>query len=275
MSNLLCTFYDLLKPSSGEVVLVTFTAYKDSHIEGKLVEYTNDVFMNYSDATKKRSVASWKKIVPLDKPMIAVVEDNDSDIIQVSLSYLNDDAQNAALMDQFNKNNLLISFFKKLSILGKKDITDLWKAIIYPIDEHRRDEYDPENMPCLFDYCNEEREFVESVFDDSGNSEIYSKFIELLDNVTKEKAHKIVSKIEIISNGGIKNTMELFRKAVETIDFNYTLRYDTAPTFLFESSSVESSEEDHTKFVKFLETEGQKLNPKTFVRCIQTPKEST
>jgi translation initiation factor 2 alpha subunit (eIF-2alpha) len=270
MSNLECPFYELLKPSVDEVVLVTFTAYKDSHIEGRLVEYSNEVFLNYSDATKKRSVSSWKKIVPLNKPMIAKVEDNDSDIIQVSLSYMNEDAENKDNMEQFTKNNQMISFFKKLSILGKKDMSEIWKAIIYPIDEHRREEYEPEDMPCLLDYCNDEREFVESVFNESENSDIYPKFVELLDNLSKEKPYRIVSKIEIISNGGIKNTIQLFKKATEGIEFDYSLRYDTAPTYIFESNSIESSDDHHQELIKFLETEGQKLNPKTFVRCLST-----
>lgn len=271
MSNLECQFYDLLKPSVDEVVLVTFTAYKDSHIEGKLLEYSNDVFLNYSDATKKRSVSSWKKIVPLNKPMVAKVEDTTSNIIQVSLSYIHEESDDSnSIMEQFNKNNMLVSFFKKLSIIGKKDMTELWKSIMYPIDENRRDEYEPEDMPCLLDYCNEEREFVESVFSESGNEELYSKFIELLDNLTKEKPYRIISKIELISNGGAKNTIALFKKALETIDFDYSLKYDTAPTFVFESNSIESSDDDHKKFVSFLEAECQKLNPKSFVRCLST-----
>jgi translation initiation factor 2 alpha subunit (eIF-2alpha) len=270
MSNLECTFYDLLKPSVDEVVLVTFTAYKDSHIEGKLFEYSNEVFLNYSDATKKRSVTSWKKIVPLNKLMVAKVENNESDTIQVSLSYINEVVDNKENMDQFTKNNQMISFFKRLSVLGKKDMTELWKSIIYPIDEHRREEYEPENMPCLLDYCNEEREFIESVFEESGNSDIYPMFVELLDSLSKEKPYRIVSKIEIISNGGIKNTIELFKKATQTIEFEYSLRYDTAPAFIFESNSIESSDDDHKKMIKFIETEGQKLNPKTFVRCVST-----
>jgi translation initiation factor 2 alpha subunit (eIF-2alpha) len=271
MSNLECPFYELLKPDNDELVLVTFTAYKDSHIEGKLVDYSNEVFLNYADATKKRSVSSWKKIVPLNKPMVAKVEDNNSDVIQVSLSYIYDSANDDnSHMEAFVKNTQLISFFKKLSIVGKRNMTELWKAVMYTIDENRRDEYEPEDLPCLLDYCNDEREFVESVFDESGNSDLYPKFIELLDNLSKEKPYKIVSKIEIISNGGIKNTIQLFKKAIESIDYNYSLKYDTAPTFLFESNSVESSDEDHTKLVKFLEAEGQKLNPKTFVRCVAT-----
>ena len=276
MSNLDCSFYNLLKPSNNEMVLVTFTAYKESHIEGRLVEYNNNIFMNYSDATKKRNVSKWKKIVPLNKPMVAKIVNNDSDIIQVSLSYLQDNLdnkqhkQNNQHMEQFTKNNQLISFFKKLSVVGKKDMTELWKTIIYTIDKQRREEYEPENMPSLLNYCIDEQEFIKTVFEESDNSDIYPKFIELLDNLSKEKPYNIVSKIEIISNGGIKNTIELFKKATQTINFEYSLRYDTAPAYIFESNSIESSDDDHQKLFKFIESEGNKLNPKTFARLVST-----
>jgi translation initiation factor 2 alpha subunit (eIF-2alpha) len=270
MSNLDCPFYNLLKPSNDEIVLVTFTTYKESHIEGRLVEYNNNIFMNYSDATKKRNVSKWKKIVPLNKPMVAKIVNNDSDIIQVSLSYLQDNLDNKQHMEQFTKNNQLISFFKKLSVVGKKDMTELWKTIIYTIDKQRRDEYEPENMPCLLNYCIDEHEFIKTVFEESDNSDIYPKFIELLDNLSKEKPYNIVSKIEIISNGGIKNTIELFKKAIETITFEHSLRYDTAPAYIFDSNSIDSSDDDHQKLFKFLESEGQKLNPKTFTRLVST-----
>ena len=270
MSNLDCSFYNLLKPSNNEIVLVSFTGYKESHIEGRLIEYNNNIFMNYSDATKKRNVSKWKKIVPLNKPLVVKIVNNDSDIIQVSLSNLVDNTDNKQHMEQFTKNNQLISFFKKLSVVGKKDMTELWKTIIYTIDKQRRDEYNPENIPCLLDYCIDERAFIKTVFEESGNSDIYPKFIELLDNLSKEKLYNIVSKIEIISNGGIKNTIELFKKATQTINFEYSLRYDTAPAYIFESNSIESSDDDHQKLFKFIESEGNKLNPKTFARLIST-----
>ena len=270
MSNLECCFYDLLKPPINELVLVTFSIYKDSHINGRLVEYNNNIFLNYSDATRKRSVKNWKKIVPLNKQMVAKVENNDSDIIQVSLSNLIDNIDNKQNMENFTKNNQLISFFKKLSIIGKKNMTELWKTIIYTIDKQRRDEYEPENMPCLLNYCIDEQEFIKTVFEESDNSDIYPKFIELLDNLSKEKPYNIVSKIEIISNGGIKNTIELFKKTIETITFEHSIRYDTAPAYIFESNSIDSSDDDHQKLFKFLESEGQKLNPKTFARLVST-----
>lgn len=269
MYNLECSFYDSQKPDIGELVLVTFTDYKDSHIDGNLVEYNNPIFMNYSDATRRRSVKNWPKIVQRNKEMVAKVENTDSDIIQVSLASLID-TDNEKNMINFTKNKQLISFFKKLSIVGKKDMIELWKTIIYTIDKQRRDEYELVNIPCLLDYCIDELEFIKTVFEKSFNSDIYPKFIELLDNLSKEKPYNIVSKIEIISNGGIKNTTELFKKAIETIKFEHSIRYDTAPAYMFESNSIESTDEDHQKLFKFIESEGQKLNPKTFVRLVST-----
>jgi translation initiation factor 2 alpha subunit (eIF-2alpha) len=262
MAFLNCSFYELLKPTIDEIVLVEFNTYEEMNIKGKLVEYNNDVFLNYSDATRKRSVSNWKKIVPLNTQTIAKVENNDSDIIQVSLSFLTENTE------QFNKNKQLIKIFKKLSIIESKDMTELWKSIIYPIDKHRRQEYEAKDIPCLLDYCNNEQYFIESIFKESIYYDIYPKFIELLDKIdSKEKPYRIISKIDIVSPGGIQNTKEILNKAIQTINFNYSLVYDTAPTFKFESSSIESSDDDHKSFIKFLETEGQKLNPKTFVRC--------
>ena len=267
MAFLNCSFYELLKPPIDDIVLVEFNTYEEMNIKGKLVEYNNTVFLNYSDATRKRSVSSWKKIVPLNTQTIAKVENNDSDIIQVSLSFLTENTNSKENMEQFNKNKQLIKIFKKLSIIESHDMTELWKSIIYPIDKHRRHEYEPKDMPCLLDYCNNEHKFVESIFKESIYNDIYPKFIELLDNLTKEKPYRIISKIEIVSPGGIQNTKDLINKAIQTIKFNYSLVYDTAPTFKFESNSIESSDDDHKNFIKFLETEVQKLNPKTFVRC--------
>jgi len=272
MSGLTIPFYDVLKPSNDEVVLVTFTEHKKDYIDGKLQEYPCSLFLNYSDATKKRNVSSWQKIVPLNKPMIAKVDDANyaEDIVRVSLSYIYDSEESKQMYDTFSKNSLLISFFKKLSHFSGVDINVLWKDIMYKVDANRRDEYEPDDMPTLYNYCDEERDFVQSVFEETGHSDVLAKFFEELDNRKKEKPQKIVSQIEIISNGGVQNTKALIEKALKTIEFEHTMKYSTAPTFLFESKSVDSSDEDHKKLVEFLTQEGQKMMPKSFVRCQST-----
>ena len=44
------------------------------------------------------------------------------------------------------------------------------------------------------------------------------------------------------------------------------MKYESAPTYVFESNSLESSVEDHNKLIFTIKEEGQKYNPKTFVK---------
>lgn len=273
MSNLTIPFYQRLKPQDAEIVSVTFTEHKDSYIDGKLNEYNCRLFLNHSDATKKRKVSSWNQIVPLNKPTVAKVENSNygnsselgEQIVQISLTYIRDE-NNDTSAEQFTKNTMLISFFKKLAYYSKIDINVLWEDIMYKIDEHRFNEED-ESRPNLFDYCNIKRDTVViDAFKQKDYNILYNIFIEQLDKAIREKPQKIVSQIEIISNGGIQNTINLIKKAVDTIKFPYTMKYTTAPVFLFETMSDTSSKEDHQNFIQFLINEGKKMEPKTFVR---------
>ena len=246
MLKLECPFYEISKPLNNEIVLVTFTNRGKSFFDGKLEEYNCNAFLNFSDATKKRTVTSWNKIVPLEKEMFARVDDSNysKDIVQVSLL----DNKEKELIN-FDKNRLLLSIFKKLSFISKKDLTSLWKNIIYKIDINRRDEYDVDSMPCLFDYCCEEKDFVESVFVDSDNSELFELFFNNIEKVTKEKPYKITSQVEIISNGPVQNTINLIRSGLSTLEYEYSMKYQSAPIFSFQTNSVDSSDEILSCFI--------------------------
>jgi hypothetical protein len=280
MTTLPFSFYNVTKPIINEHVLVMFTNYTDSHIEGKLLEYDCELFMKYSDATKKRKVSSWKKIVPLNKPMVAKVDDPnyDSNIIQVSLSYIYEDKNKEnkfEFPEQFSKNKQLISTVKKIIYEQFENIEDeeminaalkdFWNTI-YTIDKKRRDEYEPENLPTLLDYCIEEKNIIKNIFDECGYSNLYERFNELIQNINEDKPKKLVSRIEIISNGSYKNTSMLFERGLKKINFTYSLKYDTAPVYVFESNSNESSYKDHNDFVKCIQEEGLKLEQKTYVK---------
>lgn len=272
MSCLEIPFYDVLKPSNNEVVMVTFTEHKKEYIDGKLIDYPCQLFLNYSDATKKRKVSSWQKIVPLNKSMMAKVEDVDyaDNIVRVSLSYMYDSNENEELMEIFSKNYQLISFFKKLSHFSGIPVNTLWSSIMYKIDANRRKEYESDDMPTLYNYCDQERDFVKSVFEQEGRNDVVDKFFEQIDLRKKEKPQKIVSNVEIISNGGIQNTKIIIEKVLATLTFENSFKYLSAPIYLFESKSDESSDEDHKKFIEMLTQEGQKMVPKSFVRCQST-----
>ena len=267
MSKLTIPFYNF-QPNINEAVSVIFTEHTETHIKGYLTEYEGEVFLNYDDATKKRKVTSWNKIVPLNKQMFAKVE-NEEKVIRVSLVYLYDNKINEkVLTENLNKNNLLVSIFKNLSYYSKIDINELWKDIMYIVDINRREEYD--DLPTLFDYCNDERDSIEDIFINSNHKNLYEPFLDLLDKYSKEKPNKIISEIEIISNGGIFNTINIIKNLISDIKFKHTLKYLSTPIFTFESSSIDSSEKDHLKFIEKLSSAGQKINPQTFVRCQNT-----
>ena len=69
-------FYENKIPSVNENVLVIFTEYKSTHIEANLVEYKMlSGMMTYEDATRKKKVYDWKKEIPLNKLIVAKVEE--------------------------------------------------------------------------------------------------------------------------------------------------------------------------------------------------------
>jgi len=141
------------------------------------------------------------------------------------------------------------------------DINNLWSQIIYNLDNKRRIDNEDE-LPVLLDYFEKEKEYVKSLCDEI----IYNKLYELLNKFKQEKPHKIISKFDIISTGQIENTLSIFKKALENIKFPYTLKYESAPTYVFESNSLESSIEDHNKLIFIIKEEGLKYSPKTFLK---------
>ena len=60
-------YYSETDPIIEELVLVKFIKRNDSFFDGELLEYKYKCMLNYQDATKKRKVSSWNKIIPLNK----------------------------------------------------------------------------------------------------------------------------------------------------------------------------------------------------------------
>ena len=276
MSSSNIQFYNN-KPSLNELVLVTFSEQKETHFDGKLLEYPYEIFMTLNNATKKRRITSWKNIVPLDKPILARVDDISDKIIGVSLLYIYTDEtkeskedQLKKLLEPFNKNKQLVSIFIHLGLLYNVDVQNLWNNIMYVIDIKRHEEYDQEDLPILLDYCVENTEFVKSIFETRDDYDFYIEFKKSIDKIYVEKSYKIVSKIQIISTGGVQNTILLLKKAFENISYNYSLKYETASLMTFETQSNDSTEKDHSNLVEFIKEEGNKLNPKTFIKCEKT-----
>jgi len=278
----ICQYYSEANPIEGEIVLVQFTEKNDTFVKAVLLEYQYTGMMNYKDITKKRRVTSWNKYIQLNKNMVARVDEVDIDkkVVQLSLAFLDEgskDEKNAALVQEklmvpFNENKVMENFIKSICIqnIDKKlyDYNSIWTTLIHHIDSLRRlhnDEND-ENL-SIWKYFNENINSIDEWIESSKLDIIIGDTIKFMYHKKMDDIiHKIISKIGIISLGGIDSTKELLKIVLSNITFNYTIKYETTPYYIFESSSNDSSIELHTKFVEQLEKESSKFNPKVFIK---------
>ena len=276
--NTNCQYYSTENPVEGELVLVQFTERNDSFIKAILLEYEYTGMMNYKDVTKKRRVSSWNRFIPLDKNMVARVDDVDTDkkIVQLSLAFLDEgvkDEKNASqlqekLMIPFNENKLMENFIKSLCVVNKLDYTMIWTSLVHCIDKHRREYNDDmdENI-SIWKYFSDNIDTLDSWIEESKlDDTIGTEIKKLFQKKTESVIHKIVSRIGIISLGGVESTKQLLSQVLSNIKFKYTFKYDSTPYYIFESSSEDSTVDEHIELVKQLEKESSKFNPKVFIK---------
>uniref|UniRef100_A0A6C0DAZ4 S1 motif domain-containing protein n=1 Tax=viral metagenome TaxID=1070528 RepID=A0A6C0DAZ4_9ZZZZ len=249
-------------PKIFENVLVTFTTRNDTHIEADLIDYNMKGMMSYNDATKKKKVYSWSKLVPLGKPMVARVEQVfvESNYVQLSIAYFynnkaNEEEINKALMKPFADNKVTITIIKKLTYENKLDFNEFWKNIIYKLDEIRK-EYDPPDS--LYEALNNNIDKVNELI--RINYENHETIINTLHNLLNNKINKIETKFGLISNNGIQKTKDLLICICTDSKWQYTLKYHTAPYYILESSSETSTAADHESFINLLQSKCSEYN---------------
>jgi hypothetical protein len=242
--------YCIDKPTINEFVLIKFTNRDESHIEGELVEYNLKAIMSYNDATKKKKIYSWNKIVPINKLMIAKVEEIfDDNIVQVSIAYNDKNIEMKDQLKPFNENKILLSIIKKICYYNKIDFNLFWVNIFYPLDKLRREEY---NIGSFFSFFKNNISFVTDLIKEK--YDIHENIIEALNNQLFNNAQKIISKFGLISMKGINNTLDVFKIITSNNDWVYNLKYDSAPYYILESISNTSTIKNHEEFIKMLES---------------------
>jgi translation initiation factor 2 alpha subunit (eIF-2alpha) len=271
-------YYSVTEPSEGELVLVKFTEQGDGFFVGQLLEYDYTVMMNNSDVTKKRRNANLSKLVPLNKTMVAHVENVDvkARIVQLSLAFLNEDVKDAnagtiqeKLLASFQENKQMESFMKSMSILHKYNYKEIWTKFIHTIDRHRREYNQEENEDddiSIWKYFNDNIDDLDKWVEESGLDETFGeRVLELHKKKTFKKDQPLLTRFGIISFGGVEATKQLLTRAFSDIEFKYSCEYESTPYYMFRSLTTDSSKEDHERIFKFIQTEGQKQNPKIFV----------
>ena len=248
MSNFF-QIYNNSSPELNETVLIKFTKRNESHFEGELVEYDYGAIMSYNDATKKKKVHSWNKVVPLNKIILAKIENinQEANFVQVSMAYNDNETELTTQLKPFFDNKILMSLIKKISYINKIDFNEFWYNIIHPIDKIRKEEEEEEN---LLTYFKDNRELLTRLIEEK-----YENYIDILSSINDNMVNpnqKITSKIGLISISGIKNTKKVISEFVEDQKWNYSFKYESAPYYMLESYTDDSCIEDHQEFINTL-----------------------
>lgn len=257
-------------PNKYENVLVKFIDRNNTHIEGELLEYNFKCMMSYNDITKKKKIYSWNKIVPLNKQMVARIDEIfiESHYVQVSIAYFtkadinnnnNDDLQKQ-LLKPFNDNKILISTIKNICYKNNIDFCEFWYNIIHKIDINRK--LENINSSFLEYYINNLDQVKELVNEKYNNININN----MIDKINYEKSYKITSKIGIISINGINYTINIIKKIIDiNNDWEFVFKYETAPYYILESNSSNSTKQHHENFLNMI-TEQSKNNNTLFTK---------
>uniref|UniRef100_A0A6C0EE31 S1 motif domain-containing protein n=1 Tax=viral metagenome TaxID=1070528 RepID=A0A6C0EE31_9ZZZZ len=274
-------FYSKNDPIIDELVLIHIIEKCDSFFKAKLIEYNYNGIMNFQDATKKKKVISWNKILQFNKNIVAKVTDIDKNakIVQLSVTYLHDDSLTILntvkisneklfsqiqdkLMKYFNENKQLEHFIKSFSILNNdKDniiynYNYIWKNLIHFIDSQREN-----NKISIWKYFNDNIIFLKDWIEKSNfDDDFYKNFINFYNKKNKESNYKLITKVGLISLVGVTIIKEIINKILNDINFTHTFKYDSTPYYLLESNSEDTNDNDHFNFLEKLKIE-----------CVQYP----
>lgn len=255
--------YESKLPIVDENVLVMFTEYKDTHIEADLIEYGSiKGMMIYEDATRKKKVYDWKKEIPLNKITVAKVEEIYSETyVKLSTGYFDHKLDplelKKMLMKPFLENKVLITTIKKICRNYNLDFNQFWSQVMYKIINNKKND---DLNASLLDYITENSEQFDGIITEY-YPDCYEKLIDEYKKLIVNKIYKIQSKFSLITKTNIENTKELLKLTCDNNnDWIFTLKYENTPNFILESSSENSSQDNHNKFLEFLEENSKLFN---------------
>jgi translation initiation factor 2 alpha subunit (eIF-2alpha) len=325
-------FYSIEDPKLNELVIVQFIEKGESFFKANLLEYPYKGLINFQNATKKKKINSWNKIITLNKNTVVKIIDIDktAKIVQLSLLNLTNELidnkiQNnmnliqEKLLIYFNENKQFEQFIKSFCLSYNYDFNILWKQLVYHIDVLRREynnkfntnislgKYFNNNISFLETWINtvklheicyanyskldlDKKEFmlfcqpeIKNSSDNKLNEHIKTLssdeswnqlYLQLKEYYQKKNIfiNKLLTKIGIISNSNINHTKDIFSSVLQHIKCNYELKYNTAPYYIFETSSLDSSKCDHDIFINQLQNEIKKYEPDIYIDISETVK---
>jgi translation initiation factor 2 alpha subunit (eIF-2alpha) len=267
-------YYSNIHPKNNELVLTIFENKEDSFFKGKLIEYDYEAIMNFHDATKKRRTFSWKKVLTLNKKMVARVDDVDekNKIVQLSIAYLSDnfdkdikiDEIQEKLMKNFNENKHLEKFIKSFCTKYLYNFINVWTTLIHHIDKLRNKEIES-LWKYFIDNITKLKEWIDEC---KLENKLYEDIIYYYNNKSFCLESKITSKIGIISLEGINIIKSIIQSFIEsnTVPKSFKMTLISPPFYIIETSNNDSTINDHENIIESMKSIIEKNNYNIYIK---------
>jgi translation initiation factor 2 alpha subunit (eIF-2alpha) len=265
-------FYKSSDPLLSEPILVKFIEKTDDFFKAILCEYIEYIgILNFQNATKKKKIYKWNKVVKLNKPVIANIINIDTkkkivelSLIDIPITETNDNnEEKQSLVKYFNDNKYLENFIKSFTIQYTYNFTTIWQHLIYHIDDLRQVNNSSKDKSIL-DYISTNIGELESwVLKSDLNEDTYKKLKNYYDLKFVVEYKRLSTKLSITSLLGVNLIKDIINKIIYKNNSDsqlFRITYISSPYYLLESSSKNTNLEDHCNLINLLIDESKNYN---------------
>lgn len=255
--NLNINYYNRDLPKVGDVVTVCMKEPSNDIIETTIEEYPSFIgIFQIADLTNKKKIRSIRQYIK-KTPVPAEITDIDekTKIVSLSRRYLRD------LEDKYQKyyseKLRLCNIAKNVHRNFKEDnFNDIFKNIIYPINDLIYQDLDENEIPEIFNII--EEKFKNNDFINFGK---YNDFInKVFNKLFAEKKIKLSTDFSIMSSQSVNNIISLFEELKNKYP-KVKFRLKAIPTYFIESIGMKDNEEKlHQEILDYIQSNSSKYN---------------
>lgn len=235
-------------PAEGDIVSIIITDNKqDGAFPIILPDYGVEGIIPYSNLTKKKKIKSINKVAPINKVLPAIIESVDK-IIVVSRVNINKDSDEYSIWE--NNVNSARKIKSLVSYMTQKEISmdKVLENIVYPMELIWNENMsESEEVLNFFDFIKNNYSSLEL------EEHMMEHLVSFMDATNYVKKLEYKTKFGIIAKDSVTDMINMITPIVKKYS-NLNIVVDNFPYHIIYSNSNNSKEEDHSNFLRELDS---------------------
>lgn len=235
-------------PKEGDIVSIIITDNKqDGSFPIILPDYELEGIIPYNSLTKKKKIKSINKVAPVNKVLPAIVESVDKIIVVSRVNIIKDSSEYSMWENNVTSVRKIKSF---VSYMTQKEITvdNVLNNIIYPMELIWKDNInESEEVLNFFDFIKNNYNSLEL------DENLMRHLISFMDATDCVKKLEYRTKFGIIAKDSVTDMINMITPIVNKYN-NLNITIENFPYHIIYSDSNNSKKEDHSNFLKELDS---------------------